>query len=365
MWIYASHFAYCGVLAGLQAHLAHDSETRLALRVLLLFSAVNLGASLALDLWGTRYSSLSWPTFRVDVGTLCVYALVLAANVAVCAASMLAGRVVWGFSLRTEIAVSTALFLAWRVLNVRWDFANTERLTPWFKDKGIHLRSHQRWAYALSNVGLGFRLFRRVFVYAVSLVLMPTVPTLAEWLPGWEYAHVWAALISLALLPWTKTSIGLQWHYHHRALHANPTLYGLIHKPHHLARYPIPVDAGTESPIELMMHEITALTSLTPLALWAPITFFRIFGEMTSHDITIGDKLIRDGRHEEQDAHHLLHHTTNNVNMSVPSLDRWSNTIIDAAKVKPPMGVAGLPPKRESRVERYARMLMYRTKALD
>ena len=185
---------------------------------------------------------------------------------------MWAHRVVFGFPLRYELAGSAALLVAYNVSNLWYNATASERLRPFWEEKGLDLARHQRWSLALGNMGLGFRLFKRVLVYAASVAVSPTVPSIAQLAPGWEHPVAWlgcssatawaVALVVLLLLvltltltltlplpltltptpdpnqvlltPLTAGAQLFQFHCAHMWLHSNAALYRLVHKVHPL-----------------------------------------------------------------------------------------------------------------------------------
>ena len=172
--IYASHAAYCALLGALLArfescgsscpHLEVD-ESLLLIWFLRVFTAWNVFHLLlcvaAFDLHGIRYTSLSDRMRSFSLTDVLLYALAVVANVTACTAAMCLNRIAFGFPLRCELGLSAAMLLTQNILNLRYNATAFERLEPFFASKRIDLRRHMRWSYALSNVGLSLRLFKR------------------------------------------------------------------------------------------------------------------------------------------------------------------------------------------------------------
>lgn len=345
---YTSHVAYCALLALLLARLdsaAPHPDPLLVrfLRAFLGWSALLLAVTvLFFDLRGVRYSSLEGLTLRPSALSrgatgVALYALACAANVGVCAASMWLHRVVFGFPLRYELLGSAGLLVAYNVLNLRYNATAFARLEPFWRSKGLDLAKHQRWSLGLGNVGLGFRTCKRVLVYAVSVVVAPTVPALDEWAPSWQYPVVWGCVAVLALTPLTFLEQNLQFHLLHAWLHADATLYRLVHKIHHCARYPIPSDSGTESPLELLLDELTAINCLVPFWFWLPGEISVIKLHRDGHIFEVGNAQLASAGPADPPTdgptHHMLHHTKNTGNFSIVPFDKMSGTLIDSSKI--------------------------------
>ena len=344
---YTSHVVYCGLLALLlsrvEASPQPDPLLVRFLRAFLVWSAALLAVTILLfDLRGVRYSSLEGLTLRPaallgGATSVALYALAVAANVGVCVASMWAHRVVFGFPLQHELLGSVALLVAYNVLNLRYNATAFARLEPFWRTKGLDLAKHQRWSLGLGNVGLGFRTCKRVLVYAASVAIAPSVPALDEWAPSWRYPVVWGCVLVLALTPLTIMQQNLQFHFLHAWLHADATLYRLVHKIHHCARYPIPSDSGTESPLEYILDEITAINCLVPFWFWLPGEFSVMKMHRDGHIFEVGNAELASADPAAPPAdgpvHHMLHHTKNTGNLSIVPFDKMSGTLIDRSKL--------------------------------
>lgn len=348
---YASHATYVALLCALLSRVetaallqpAEDSP-----RLLVLFLRAFVGVNVMLfcaavgvfDLCGVRYSQLSDvlnPPRALDAawGVL-AYALALAANVSLCVAGMWAHRVVFGFPLAYELAGAAALLLAYNAANLWYNATASARLRPFWRQRGLDLALHQRWSLGLGNIGLGFRLFKRVLVYAASVAVAPTVPPLAELAPGWEYPVVWAVLLVVMLTPLTAAAQLFQFHVAHMWLHANPTLYRLVHKIHHCARYPIPSDSGTESPLEFALSEITILNCTVPFLFWLPGEAMAMRWQRAGHTFENGNEHLRAAGADalgDGPGFHMLHHTKNIGNLSIEPFDKMMGTLIDSSKI--------------------------------
>jgi len=337
---YTSHCVYCVLLCVLLSRYEalddHDADSRTLvwfLRVFVTWNVCHLFAAIVLfDLNGTRYSRGSESLKRIDAMPILLYALALVANVSACSAGMWVNRVIWRFPLRLEIAGAALLLFACNAANIAYNAASFLRLQPFFASKGIDLRRHQRWSYALTNVGSSFRAFKRVLVFALSRLIATSVPTLAQLLPTWQYPTVWAGFVIALITPVAIAGGLFQFHLAHSWLHSNATLYHLVHKVHHLARYPIPSDAGTESPLEFMLDEITPLTLLGPFWLWLPGEAFIMRDHRTGHTFELGNKQLRAGE-EGPAVHHMLHHTKNAGNLSIIPYDKLFGTLMDSTKI--------------------------------
>ena len=207
MLIYTSHAAYCALLYALlsrveTAALEQPAEDEPSTLVWFFRAFVYTNITLlcvavfVCDICGVRYSRLSDVLAPPPLGLLLrgvfLYALALAANVSLCLVGMWAHRVVFGFPLRYELAAAAALLLAYNASNLWYNATASERLRPFWHEKGLDLTRHQRWSLALGNIGLGFRLFKRVLVYAASVAYAPTVPSITELAPSWQHPVPWA-----------------------------------------------------------------------------------------------------------------------------------------------------------------------------
>ena len=227
---YGSHATYCALLYALLSRVESaalqqptENEPGMLASFFRAFVYINItllcAAVFAFDIYGVRYSRLSDALAPPPLGLLLrgvfLYGMALAANVSLCLVGMWAHRVVFGFPLRYELAGSAALLVAYNVSNLWYNATASERLRPFWEGKGLDLARHQRWSLALGNMGLGFRLFKRVLVYAASVAVSPSVPSVAQLAPGWEHPVAWlgcssatawaVALVVLLLLALTRT----------------------------------------------------------------------------------------------------------------------------------------------------------------
>jgi len=348
---YCSHATYCALLCALLSRVetaALQQPAEAAPHTLVsfcrMFVYINIlllcAAVFVFDMCGVHYSRLSDALAPPPLGLLMrgvvLYGLALAANLSLCLGGMWVHRVVFGFPLWYELSGAAALLVAYNVGNLWYNATASERLRPFWKEKGLDLARHQRWSLALGNMGLGFRLFKRVLVYAASVAVAPTVPPLAHIAPGWQHPVAWGVALVVLLTPLTAGAQLMQFHVAHMWLHANAALYRLVHKVHHLARYPIPSDSGTESPLEFALSEITLLNCAVPLALWLPGEAMAMRWQRAGHTFelgneqlrTAGDKMLGDGP-----GFHMLHHAKNVGNMSIEPFDRMFGTLIDSTKI--------------------------------
>jgi len=348
---YGSHAAYCALLYTLLSRVETaalqqpaEDEPGTLVRFFRSFVYINItllcAAVFVFDICGVRYSRLSDALAPPPLGLLLrgvfLYAMALAANVSLCLVGMWAHRVVFGFPLRYELAGSAALLVAYNAGNLWYNATASERLRPFWREKGLDLARHQRWSLALGNMGLGFRLFKRVLVYAASVAVAPTVPSLAQLAPSWDHPVAWAVALVVLLTPLTAGAQLFQFHCAHMWLHSNAALYRLVHKVHHLARYPIPSDSGTESPLEFALSEITLLGCFVPLALWWPGEAMAMRWQRAGHTFELGNEQLRaagDKTLGDGPGFHMLHHAKNVGNMSIEPFDKMFGTLIDSSKI--------------------------------
>jgi len=351
MLIYTSHAAYCVLLyallsrvetAALEQPAEDEPGTLVWFFRAFVYTNITLlcAAVVVFDICGVRYSRLSDALTPPPPGLLLrgvfLYALALAANVSLCLVGMWAHRVVFGFPLRYELAAAAALLLAYNASNLWYNATASERLRPFWQEKGLDLTRHQRWSLALGNMGLGFRLFKRVLIYAASVALAPTVPSITQLAPSWHHPVAWGVALVALLTPLTAGGQLFQFHCAHMWLHSNGALYRLVHKVHHLARYPIPSDSGTESPLEFMLSEITLLGCFVPLALWLPGEAMAMRWQRAGHTFELGNAQLRTAGEKalgDGPGYHMLHHAKNVGNMSIEPFDKMFGTLIDSSKI--------------------------------
>ena len=347
---YAAHSAYCALICALllraeAAALRQATEDSPALLIWFLRAFVSLNLALfcttlaVFDLLGVCYSQLSDmlrpPPLLKSIWGALAFMLALAANLSVSVAGMWANRVIFGFQLQYELTGATMLLLAYNVANMRYNATSSSRLQSFWHERGLDLVKHQRWSLGLGNIGLSFRLYKRVLVYAASVVVAPAVPPRAALASGWHHPVAWAVGLVVLLTPLTAGTQLLQFHLAHMWLHANATLYRLVHKIHHCARYPIPSDSGTESPLEFMLSKITILNCVVPFVLWLPGEVMAMKWQRAGHDFEAGNEhLRRAGTSALGDGpgFHMLHHTKNVGNLSIEPFDKLMGTLIDASK---------------------------------
>ena len=144
------------------------------------------------------------------------------------------------------------------------------------------------------------------------------MPQLSQLVPSWRYPVAWATALVILLTPFTAGAQLFQFHVAHMWLHANATLYRLVHKVHHLARYPIPSDSGTESPLEFMLSEVTLLSCAVPLALWLPGEAMAMRWQRAGHTFELGNEQLRAAADSDPaktlgdgPGFHMLHHAKN------------------------------------------------------
>mmetsp|Transcript_1207 Transcript_1207/g.2024 ORF Transcript_1207/g.2024 Transcript_1207/m.2024 type:complete len:347 (+) Transcript_1207:46-1086(+) len=338
---YVSHAVYCVLLCLLLAHCEDTfrGEDNLLLRGFLrafvLWNVTHFCAAVFIfDLYGVHYSSKSDTIPSFDLLAVVAYALAIFINLGSCTVAMAIQRIAFGFSLQTELSAAALLLLAYHVANIHYNMTAFARLEPFWSSKGLDLRKHQRWSFALSNMGLTFRLFKRVLLFVLSSLLWPTVPTLDELYPSWQYPKTWAMLSVILCTPLSLAFTFFQYHLVHAWLHSNGTLYHMVHKVHHLARYPIPSDSGTISPLEFALHEITLPKVIAPFWFWLPGEIFIGIQHRKDHTFELGNAELREGKFDGS-AWHMLHHSKNVGNYSFQPLDKLFGTMIDVSKVAP------------------------------
>lgn len=184
---YCSHATYCALLCALLSRVepaALQQPVEAAPHTLVSFlrafvwvnSMLLFAAVFAFDLCGVHYSRLSDALAPPPLGLLLrgvlLYGLALAANLSLCLVGIWAHRVVFGFPLRYELAGAATLLVCYNVANLWYNAVASERLRPFWTARGLNLARHQRWSFALGNMGLGFRLFKRVLMYAAPALLI-------------------------------------------------------------------------------------------------------------------------------------------------------------------------------------------------
>ena len=154
--VYASHAVYCALLCMLLTRFEQQTpphtdaqELLLFLRVFAASSVVLLCLAVILDLNGVRYSTLSdalRPPRLVDGPSIALLGLPLCANLAGCVGCMWLHRIIFGFSLRSELTGSALLMLLCNAANLRYNASATSRLRPFWKSKGLDVDMHMRWS---------------------------------------------------------------------------------------------------------------------------------------------------------------------------------------------------------------------------
>ncbi|KAL1527838.1 hypothetical protein AB1Y20_009218 [Prymnesium parvum] len=344
MLVYSSHAVYCALLLLLTACVELQAAAaaappdawlaRVFLRSLTAWSLVHLLLAVYFDLSGTKYSQRSDTPRAADLGAAIAFALALAANIGACTAVLAVQRIVFGFSLQAEVGAATALLLLYHAANIRYNVNSFSRLEKFWVSKGLNLSAHQKWSFALCNLGLTFRLYKRVLLYILSSLVWPTVPVLGDLYPSWRHPAAWAFLLVLLLTPVTLAFSFVQYHLVHAWLHSSSFLYRTVHKVHHLARYPIPSDSGTISPLEFALTEITVPKTIAPFWAWLPGEFFVGIQHRNDHTFELGVSELKEGK-ADGSAWHMLHHSKNVGNFSFKIIDNLFGTAIDTSKVSP------------------------------
>jgi sterol desaturase/sphingolipid hydroxylase (fatty acid hydroxylase superfamily) len=249
---------------------------------------------------------------------VCIAPLWVRANVAISSFVMLYG---FYMLIRAFWLVRYLCLLICRWENAGRTFAVREVN---LKSRSVAIR-HVLWSYFLGNMGLVIRcsiqvmtigLFERLRMFsdmdlarydALSAHLVPiSLAAATIWL-----ATFWLT-IRRALLIYYRT---------HRTFHNCLPLYASIHKIHHRAVLPTPLDSGTISPAEFLITEM-ALPSATLVPNWwwtISQIIFAFAGHWASHD---------SGTKRTSPQHHLHHHRLFNVNFGLsPAEDAQFGTL--------------------------------------
>lgn len=234
----------------------------------------------------------------------------------------------YGFNLWMELCVSAVTHAMFNAANIHWNLtAKRSLFVIMEKNLGVKLSTHMWWSFCLGNVGLVALLYIRVTMFCITQAyLADVVPTNAP-----DLNIGWPAYICLAIFLVSPPVVAVMeaWYYFmHRLLHYSPTLYALVHKIHHVARYPIPSDEGTISPVEYLLNNPLFLTCVFPFPVRCVINIFMFVKFRQNHDFD-----------RDKEQHHVLHHVVNTGNFASPAgawLDRMFGTLVfpDTARVQ-------------------------------
>ena len=139
----------------------------------------------------------------------------------------------------------------------RWE----ARLPPFTVRKG-NLRSVRRavkhvvWSFFVGNVGLAVRCGKQVALLSAFAFLAGTFPEHVA--ARWPHAWVLGGILAMAVVYRHGALLDALYYKIHRTLHVSSALYSGLHRIHHKAVLPTILDAGTESPGELLLTEYAA-----------------------------------------------------------------------------------------------------------
>ena len=378
----ASHALYCALLWALSTQLVVPGDPRpnVFFQALCTFCTTALVLAVGSDWLWAGYSSfhnLRLPK-AFDPVAVVLFTLVAALNVLLCAGCTTLRRVVLGGSFEHEVAGGVLKWLAYNADALVWNARAPKQAYDFYTARGWNLTAHMWTRGLLRQVGLASGLLgHRAVAYALSLWLAPGVLP-----PVWSLSsagavvdrfaagigihdadasmahHVIAfAVHGAGYAAWTLLALMMSTHeapwryYHvHRWLHDNRTLYTLVHKIHHVARYPIPVDSCTESPLEFAaIAYLFSSTGLLPLAPALILEVPTLVGQHRAHDFTARLPSGSPAREKwgpsssmteyaDGSLAHRLHHSVNSGNYGAgaatdPDHDVQHGTTIDRQKL--------------------------------
>ena len=201
--------------------------------------------------------------------------------------------------------------------------------TDLFSDKRIQTRSYRPDTFWKRLPLIGFNLGVLTLLTIVGLALTHTAFSFQ-----WQgLALVAAQFIFLVLLD------DAYFYFFHRLLHVNPYLYRTIHKVHHRAFAPFPLEYIYVHPLEWMLGAVAIPVGLITIfalngsisvhAFWA-FAFWRNFHEIDIHSglsSSIGKMIPFYGTTEHHDRHHMKK-TQGNYASTFTMWDRLLNTYI-------------------------------------
>lgn len=258
---------------------------------------------------------------RIDVKPVVLFFGAVAMNLAGSIFGQALHVKLFGFNFSLELCSAAVMHFVWNVQNVRWNLtAKSVAYDIYSKKMKVSLSYHMWWSLFLSNVGNAFRCYARVLLFCVTEAsFVDSFPaSTPNSFVGWP-TYVFFVITMLIIIPFHLSG---QFYFAHRLLHSSPTLYVLVHKVHHLSRYPIPSDAGTESPIEFATYYLNFSTTFAPLPAFFIFIWFGYMGEVRkNHDFP-----------SDVENSHILHHIVNAGsfgNSCLFDLDKMLRTEID------------------------------------
>jgi len=320
---YASHGFFCVLLSVAWFGAEVYSKERWFLAAASLWCTVMLVAAMIVDVKHMKYSSWSnGDLSRLDVKAVLFVLGILALNLMASICGHMLRTKVFGFNFSLELGTAAVFHFIWNAVDLQWNLQAKSAVSDILeKNLKVNLSKHMWWSFFLSNIGTPTRTYMRVLLFSFAQVLH------VDWFPA-IVPDEWFIYVSIMSI-FYFVPIATQFYFFHRLLHSNSTLYALVHKVHHLSRYPIPSDTGAVSPIEMLMTNVNFLTMCAPFPVWCfaeAITFIRF---RWAHDFS---------RDVEQD--HVLHHIDNRGNFGVEDfllLDRLFGTYLspkDSSQVK-------------------------------
>lgn len=325
---YTSHVAFCAILAAVTSWFPATShqEGAIFLHAMLWWCCGCTLLAAVLDLTYVGYSSMAnlWPR-NFDAGAVVICALMVVINTVVCVGvETVFLRGVIGFQFELELAFAIILHVRYIVEGIHWDLTATQEAYDFYEAQGLDLRKHMWWSFPLSGPGTAVRCYKRLMVHMLSVWIFPDESAFAVDLSPAAY---WVAFAVLSWAGFQNMPGCLQYTWLHRWAHDTPIIYLLVHKIHHIARYPIPSDSGTESPLEFWLDEVNFGAVGMPLPAFAALEWMMGAVQYRNHNFAAEGPA---------GLHHRLHHSVNTGNCSLPEWDA-----ADGLDIKQ----AGLPKK--------------------
>lgn len=160
---------------------------------------------------------------------------------------------------------------------------------------------HLVWSYFLGNVGVTVRCAS----YATYTTLLDGIWKALGGFPQVSTATTTGTVIVAGAVLLTIATLHSNHIFYdsHRAFHRNQPLFDSVHRIHHQATYPTPLDSGTESPGELLLTQAT-IVSMHILPSWFFLACESLFmlGHFGSH--TAGTKDLVSENHL---GHHVVY----------------------------------------------------------
>jgi len=251
-----------------------------------------------------------WPRGGLDFGAVAKCALMVAINTAICVAvETVFLRGVIGFNFHLELAFAVILHARYIIEGIHWDMTASQEAYDFYAEQRMDLRKHMWWSFPLSGPGTAVRCYKRLMVHMLSVWALPDASAVTVDLSPASY---WATFALLSWMGYQNMPGCLQYTWLHRWAHDTPTVYLLVHKIHHIARYPIPSDSGTESPLEFWLDEVNFGAIGMPLPGYIALEWTMAAVQYRNHNFAAKDAL---------GLHHRLHHSVNTGNCSLPDWD--------------------------------------------